>query len=424
MPRLSVRQCSLAALEDDFRWLQDDREMKLLGDDDVFDDFDLIFEEELKERYNHLCTERFLARAASYRCGNSWRIFQEDLLQSSNQNCWLNDSEFKLKYCMLRNSFWKLHELIKGHSVFQVKGAKRQQMPSEYQVMVLLAFLRTEGDGMSDKKARSIFRLSTGAARDCKDRVVKAIGELLYQKTVFWPDEEERREISRRFQAEYRLPNLVGVADGTLFPLAFRPTRPDASDFHGRKHLYSLSTLLVNDDKKRIRYFNAGWAGCTHDERILANSVLNRKSNEMFCPMQYIIGDCAFAARWWVVPCYKKSPGSVLSRDKEIFNTTLSRPRVLSEHVNGLLKNRFPFLRSLRFRLTSQKKTMKRVLAYITVSIILHNLLIGFGDEGSVGEDEVSDVDMDNEINRALPIVDGGRRRDQLKNYIMENYHV
>ena len=63
-------------------------------------------------------------------------------------------------------------------------------MPSEYQVLVLLAFLRTEGDGMSDKKSRALFRLSSGAAKCCKERVAKAIVELLYSKTVFWPDEE------------------------------------------------------------------------------------------------------------------------------------------------------------------------------------------------------------------------------------------
>jgi DDE superfamily endonuclease len=160
---------------------------------------------------------------------------------------------------------------------------------------------------------------------------------------------------------------------------------------------------------------------------ILSNSLLSHNCSLMFCPMQYLIGDCAFAARWWVVPCFKKPPGCVLPREKEIFNKTIARPRVTSEHVNGLLKNRFPFLRSLRFRLTHERKSMKRVLTYITVAVILHNLLIGFGDASEVGEDEVSDIDEDNELNRAIPNGDGntgGLRREQLKNFIMENYHV
>jgi hypothetical protein len=302
-------------------------------------------------------------------------------------------------------------------------------MPSEFQLMVLLAFLWTKGDGMSDKKACALFLLSTGAAKDSKDCAAKAIVEVLvYSKTVFWPDKEEQRKISRCFQADFQLPNLVGVANGTLFPLAFRPMRADASDFHRRKHLYSLSTLLiVNDDQKRIRYFNAGWVGCTHDDRILSNSLLSHNCSLMFCPMQYLIGDCAFAARWWVVPCFKEPPGCVLPREKEIFNKTIARPQVTSEHVNGLLKNRSPFLQSLRFRLTRKRKSMKRVLTSITVAVILHNLLIGFGDESEVGNDEVSDIDQDNELNRAIPNGDrntGGLCQEQLKNFIMENYHV
>ena len=69
---------------------------------------------------------------------------------------------------------------------------------------------------------------------------------------------------------------------------------------------------------------------------------------------------------------------------------------------------------------------MKRILTYITVAVILHNLLIGFGDEGEVGDEEVSDIDDENELNRAIPNVTGqsALRREQLKNYILENYHL
>jgi hypothetical protein len=67
------------------------------------------------------------------------------------------------------------------------------------------------------------------------------------------------------------------------------------------------------------------------------------------------------------------------------------------------------------------------VLTYIAVAVILHNLLIGFGDESEVGNNEVSYMDKDNELNRAIPNGDrntGGLCHEQLKNFIMENYHV
>ena len=46
--------------------------------------------------------------------------------------------------------------------------------------------------------------------------------------------------------------------DGTLFPLASRPRTEDAPDYSGRKHAYSLSALIVCDDRRRIRYMKQG----------------------------------------------------------------------------------------------------------------------------------------------------------------------
>ena len=127
-----------------------------------------------------------------------------------------------------------------------------------------------------------------------------------------------------------------------------------------------------------------------------------------------------------MVSCYKKPPGGTLARDKEIFNTTLSKPRVTSEHTIGILKARFPFLRSIRLRIDEEKESMRRVIRYIATCVILHNILIGFDDEYDPEDDEVSVIDEENELNK--PIVDmetnGDARRRQLMNYIVENYHV
>jgi hypothetical protein len=63
-----------------------------------------------------------------------------------------------------------------------------------------------------------------------KDRVVKAILESMYDDLVKWPDLDERRVIADRIRAEFGLPNCVGVADGTLLPLAFHPSTDDYAD--------------------------------------------------------------------------------------------------------------------------------------------------------------------------------------------------
>jgi hypothetical protein len=41
---------------------------------------------------------------------------------------------------------------------------------------------------------------------------------------------------------------VVSFVDGTLFPLANEPRLEDAPNYHGRNFLYSMSTIIVNDD--------------------------------------------------------------------------------------------------------------------------------------------------------------------------------
>jgi DDE superfamily endonuclease len=85
---------------------------------------------------------------------------------------------------------------------------------------------------------------------------------------IKWPDEEERQEISKRIQQDSFFPNCVGFIDGTLFPLAFCPSSKDTPDYSGRKHAYSLSVMIVNDDQRMIRYYLSGWPGSFHDNRV------------------------------------------------------------------------------------------------------------------------------------------------------------
>jgi hypothetical protein len=334
---------------------------------------------------------------------------------------WLNADEFKCKYRMTRSSFWLIVGLIKDHPVF--KGGRKKQAPVEHQLMTLLCFLGTEGSGMSNRRGRSVFRLGKGTVSNYKDRVVKAILECLYEDCVKWPDAEERRLIADRIRKDFGLPNCVGVADGTLLPLAFRPSTEDYADYKGRKMLYTLTMLVVNDDQRRIRYFNAGWPGSTHDDRVFRNSRIVQEMAEHFKETEYIIGDCAYAPRAFMVSTFKKPVGRAMNPDDESFNTTLSKPRVTSEHTIGILKGRFPFLRSIRMRLTG-KKTFKKILRYVTVCVTLHNFLVG-KREDELEEDcdsDLSDIDADNELNNPVAdFMDSSTRRDQVKNYVLEN---
>ena len=387
---------------------------------------ELLLRRQLMTEIEDVEGRRYLQRR-NYRSRRERAIseFEEDLKE--HDGCWLTDEEFKTKYGVRRDSFWSIHEAIKDHPVFSRTNRDRRgrkQLKSQHQLLVLLAFLRTEGDGMSNQHGRTNFYVAYGTVDNFKDRVVTAILDVLYKDNYYWPDEAERRQIAGRFQLKHGIPNCVGVADGTMFPLAFKPQRSDYQDFHGRKHLYSLTTLIVNDDMKRVRYYLAGWAGSAHDERVFDNSRLCTESCMHFRHNEFILGDSAYSPRSIMIPAFKKPNGCTMPRELEVFNTHLSRARVTSEHTIGMLKSRFPFLRSIRMRLGEEADDMKKILKYVAVCITLHNILIGYGDEVDPFEEALSEIDADNELNRPVPSEhSSGSRRTQLLNYLLEKFH-
>jgi DDE superfamily endonuclease len=75
-----------------------------------------------------------------------------------------------------------------------------------------------------------------------------------------------------------------------------------------------------------------------------------------------------------MIPPFKALAGSNLSNNKTAFNTLLAKPRVKSEHCIGILKGRFPFLRSIRLKIAN-KEDMERVIKYVRGTVILHSFL-------------------------------------------------
>jgi len=76
--------------------------------------------------------------------------------------------------------------------------------------------------------------------------------------------------------------------------LAFEPESIDAPDCSGRKHGYSLTTMIVCDHNKKIRYHLAGFPGCAHDSRVYHATSFVKRPNDYFADMEHNIGDSAF----------------------------------------------------------------------------------------------------------------------------------
>jgi DDE superfamily endonuclease len=113
-----------------------------------------------------------------------------------------------------------------------------------------------------------MFLIGRGTPDSYKCRCITA-PRSLRESVSCWPDDNERKDIAKRMFTQYDWVNCVGVVDGTLFPLTYEPRSEDAPDYHGRKFQYSLSTIIVNDNQKRIRHYLAGFPGSAHDNRII-----------------------------------------------------------------------------------------------------------------------------------------------------------
>lgn len=403
MPKVSERQKVLKQLDSVIKRRRVEAAFRLVSYDSDDSDTDILVEgiidNVIELAYNTVLSRCYLLPRKPYRKGLAHNIFQRDLQREDNPDGtppWLTDDEFVQKYRMNRDSFEAIVELIRDHPAFQTRG-KKKQAPVEHQLLLFLFYIGTAGSGANFPRCRQVFGIGRGTCNDYRKRVVAALRSLK-DMTVSWPDRVERMAIANRFREQYDFINCIAVADGTLFPLTYEPESDDAPDYHGRKHQYSLTTMIVCDDKRMIRYYLAGFPGCVHDNCVYRNTPLFRSPQDYFGRSFYLLSDSALTNSPTVVASFKCASGQRLTEEEENFNTLLGKPRVISEHTIGMLKGRFQILKLLPMKITNDKKSVKRILRVIDCCVILHNLLIDRGDDDIPDEwfddeaDDYSDV--------------------------------
>ena len=383
--------------------------------------------------YRCYSTKRYIAkRRHRARPSNKFAIDLANAIQIPPDLPWLNEIEFLNAYRLTKSAFWRIVDAIKDHEVFKQKRGPPQQ-PVAHQLMTLLYYIGTEGSGASNHRTRNHFHIGYGSAQNFRRRIILAIRESLRPLYYNWPNEEERKTISAEIQREFLLPNCIGAIDGTTFRLLKKPERVDASDFKGRKDGYTLSGLFLFDHKRRVRYYNAGWAGSAHDNRIFLNSSLYRNADGFFSQNEYVVGDSAFQEESFCVPTYRNPTGGTLFGTKAGFNTVVGRIRVVSEHGFGNLKGRFPILSEIPIVLDHDPKTMWDILDLVDTCVILHNFIVTHNENSEDNffysprleprvRDPVGPLPDDDELNLALPPTSPrGLRREKLRAYLSEN---
>ncbi len=429
MPRTSHRKRLLSVVETLLQQRLELKQIRLLtgdfdiddDDDDDEDDYDMW----LHFFYLAILNSRYLSRTSYRSSPLPIQIYQVDLDDAIHLP-WLSPREFLRKYRVTRDGFLAILNRIRNHDVFKRGRRGPAQATVACQLMVFLHYIGSEGSAASNAELRSVFHIGEGTAEVYRKRVVVAICALRID-LIKWPDVEERKIIRRRIGDLFGFPNCVGMVDGTLFPLASAPQSEDVPDYSGRKHAYSLSALVVCDDQRLIRFYLSGWPGSAHDNRIFRNSDLFLNPEQYFSPTEYIIGDSAFSNKWFSVTTYKKPTNGSMIPEHERFNNAISRPRVISEHTIGILKGRFPWLRSIRMKITRDKESIIPILVVIDACVVLHNLLTKNNEP--VDDEWLHDMEAtdDNWITRNLNdrVPDGAnddRRRNDLTYFVNENY--
>jgi len=334
------------------------------------------------------------------------------------------DDEFKLLFRMTRSNFEELLLLIRNHTVFSVGATGRPQKPIVLQLMIFLYYLGMSGDGAKFEIVGQKFHVSKGTVRSSFNRVLMAVLSLK-DDFIKWPTAEERELIGTTHLGLCGFPRCVGAIDGTYICLAQRPTWC-GHDFFTRKSTYAVQALIICDHDARINYVYSGWPGCVHDNRVWRNCDVYKNPEQYFSPGEYLLSDSALNPSMYIVPAFKALPKVPLSENQQFFNRQLAKGRIRIEHVNGLLKSRFPILKCMNVKIEREIDVLK-VLRILMACCILHNFLLSdpFLPEEDIRRLFVGAVDKDEpevfgEVN--LNHSDPESRRKSIYDFIMEYY--
>jgi hypothetical protein len=189
------------------------------------------------------------------------------------------EREFRQIVRMDKQSFVRLLFKIQNHTVFQTRTNNKQE-PVWIQLMVVLQRLGCDGNGASIGRNARIAGVSYGSVCKFTSRVFTSL-LAIKNEVIKWPDENERKEISRRFARNHGLPGAVGVVDGTPVNFSQRP-HIDGEVYWTRKSRYAMNVQLICDDRRRITYYQIGWPGSVYDSTVFGESTVFKQANTFF----------------------------------------------------------------------------------------------------------------------------------------------
>lgn len=283
---------------------------------------------------------------------------------------------FRQQTRMCQESFLKLLACIQDDPIFQ-NESKNQQRHVGVQLYTFLQVMGHDGNGLCNVAISGHSRMGEGTVTLYLQRVTHALLRL-EPHFIQWPGAAARKAMSARFFIMYGL-YCVGILDGTFVYFNQAPSIDPHNFFTRKKKMYGLNCQLICDLDWRIIGYVVGWPGCTTDTQAYETSPYFVQEKRFFAPGQCVLADKGYTPRLSVCVPYDEpevvDTDDRTADDKALYNEGIKKGRLLIERVNAMLKNRFTWLKGMRFQVRCLED-FARCNNSVKALLVVHNFMM------------------------------------------------
>lgn len=291
-----------------------------------------------------------------------------------------DEDRFRSMMGLLKSTFQKLADRLRESQSF--RGP--HQFPVDLQLAITLCRLRTS-DGLA--MIASIFGIGDGeTVNRVTKRVFQAIADL---QLIAWPTPNEKAQMIA--ESNNNLPYCLGIVDGTLSPLKFKPSL-NGRFYSTYKKNYAVKWQIICDMNKKVRHLAGVAYGAVHDATVYKEIGPYKRPNWHFSGNEYIIGDSAYPLSPTCVTPYKSNSRAMTQVQRRSFNKKLSKYRVRVEHCIGEIKARFSSLKNIPLKIR-RDADIDFCTAWVNAAAMVHNFAQD-NDDSAMYECDVMDVEV------------------------------
>jgi hypothetical protein len=281
---------------------------------------------------------------------------------------------------MCAQTFLKFLTLLIADPVFQNGSFNAQRHPG-VQLYVYLQTVGHDGNGIVVESISGMGNIGDGTVSLYVARVAQAILRL-HSKFLKWPGKRARNRMAARFFCKFGF-YAVGILDGTFVYFNQAPAIDPECFFTRKKKSYGINCQLMCDLDWHIIGYVVGWPGCTPDTTAYESSKFYTEQTSYFTEGEYLLADKGYCVRHTLTVPYDEpevqdTPAST-AEQKQMYNDGLKRARLLIERVNAMLKNRFTWLKGMRFQVKTEED-FKKCNDIIVSLFVVHNFMMSERD--------------------------------------------